>query len=99
MIKKIGEALAGKRVLEDIDKRAKEREELLCAWEKATCRECREHTQNVTLKDGILRVTMRTHVWLQEAGLMDKKRLIKAVEKETGRTVVKIVFAAGGGKH
>jgi len=91
----IGAILAGSRLAQELDRRDDRFTRLAAAWAGAAGADCRRHTADLILKDGILRVTVDAKTWEQELRLRDLGELAARLAAATGLTIARIKVRTG----
>ena len=91
----IGDILAGAGIKRGITRTNPRFERLAGAWQDAAGTDCRRHTTDLILRDGVLRVTVDAKAWEQELRLQDLAALAGRLTAATGLTIAKIKVRTG----
>jgi predicted nucleic acid-binding Zn ribbon protein len=96
--KSIGDILRAQHLPEQAKKKEDRAQKLKDGWKKTMGDACAEHTEDIRLEHGVLRVRMDSQLWQQELLMQDQGDIARRMAEATKLNVVDLKIRAGGGK-
>ena len=95
-MKNIGDVFEQNKIGKKLRQREKKEAKLFSSWRRVAAEICFSHTENMSLKNGVLFFFFGSQVCVQELMMRDKKELAEAMAAQTGYIIGTVKIQSGG---